>query len=121
MNLPPSKKYYGVQISTARVFPFLYMNMIWYPNWVLHFIIFSKKGQNLKYVIKGITHTPGTLHMILSEVLNRQAKITLRKPDISYKRVDSIYLKHNNILCEACLVPSIFLKIGELWKYLYGK
>ena len=69
----------------------------------------------MKYVGKGGTHTPGTLHTIPSEVLNRLAKLTSQNLDLNSKQVDSVYPYHDNTLRKAGLVPSNFLKIGELW------
>ena len=75
-DLPPSENKDKVQISTANIFPLMYMNMSWYPEWGLQFGILIKKGQQLSYVGKGSTHTPGTLHAIPLGVLNYLAKLT---------------------------------------------
>ena len=54
----------------------------------LQYSIFMKKGKQLKYVRKEITHTPGNLHMIPSGVLNCLAKFTSRKPSIHSEGVE---------------------------------
>ena len=43
--------------------------------------------------------------------------LTLRTPEFHSKRVNSVYPAHANTLCEAVLAPSIFLTMGEWWKY----
>ena len=40
----------------------------------MKFGIFRKKGHQLKYIGRKITHTPGILHAIMSEVLKRLCK-----------------------------------------------
>ena len=112
-NLPTYEKKDIVQIIAARGFSFLDMNTSWYPEGGLKFGIFGKKGQQLKYIGKCSTHTPGTLRMIPSEVLNYLAKLTSNKPNFRSKSVYSVYLNHTNYLCEAGLAPSIYLTIGE--------
>ena len=49
------------QIATNDKFPFLDMKMSWSHEGDLQFGVFRKKGQQLKYVGKESTHTPGTL------------------------------------------------------------
>ena len=78
--------------------------------------MFSRKGQQLKYVRKEITHTPGTLRAIPSVFMNRLAKITSQKPSPHYEEVDKVYPDHKNFLCEAGLTPPNFPTIGYLWK-----
>ena len=78
--------------------------------------MFRKKGQQLKYVGKESTHTPGTLRAIPSGVLNRLAKITSRKPSIHYESVDKIYPDHANALRKAGLAPPNFPTMGDLWR-----
>ena len=55
------------------------MRMIWSPEGDLQFCVFRKKGQQLKYVGMGITHTPSTLRVITSGVLNGLCKNQLTK------------------------------------------
>ena len=64
-SLTPEKED-RVQIVTNNEFPFLDMKMIWSPEGDLQFGVFRKKVQQLKYVGKDITHTPGTLCAIPS-------------------------------------------------------
>ena len=64
--------------------------MMYYLIDVLKFGVFREKGQQLKYTGKGITHTPGTLRTILSGVLNRLAKLTLRRPYFHSERVENV-------------------------------
>ena len=80
---PPSSKKDKVKIVANDKFAFLYMKMSWSPEGDLQYGLFSKKGQQLKYVGKGITHTPSTLHAIPSGVLNRLAKLISCKPNFN--------------------------------------
>ena len=79
---PTPEKEDRVQIVTKDEFPFLDMKMSWSPEGGLQFGVFRKKGQQLKYVGKESTHTPGTLRAIPSGVFNCLAKLTSRKPSI---------------------------------------
>ena len=89
------------------------MNMGWYPEGGLQFGVFRNKVQQLKYVGKCITHTPGTLHAILLGVLNHMAQLTSQNYDLYSKRVDSIYPAHTNTLRKAGPAPSILPTMGE--------
>ena len=82
--------------------------MSWSPEGDLQFGVFRNKGQQLKYVGKESTHTPGTLRAIPSGVLNRLAKLTSRKPSIQAEAVDTIYPDHANALRKAGLAPPVF-------------
>ena len=82
--------------------------MSWSPEGDLQFLVFRKKGQQLKYVGQERTHTPGTLRAIPSEVLNHRAKLTSRNPSIHSEAVDKIYSDHANALRKAGLAPPIF-------------
>ena len=79
------------------------------------FGVFRKKGQQLKYTKKVITHTTGTLRAIPSGVLNRLAKLTSGKPSIHSDGVDKIYPNHANALCKADLTPHNLLTMEDLW------
>ena len=103
-----------VQIVAKDEFPFLDMKMVWSPEGDLQFGVFIKKGQQLKYVGKESTHTPGTLRAIPSGVFNRLVKLTSRKPSIRAAAVDSIFSAHANALRKAGLAPSVFPTMGEL-------
>ena len=70
------------------------MKMSWSPEGDLQFSVFKKKGQQLKYVRKESTHTPGTLRAIPSGVMSRLVKLTPRKPSIHSEGVDKIYPDH---------------------------
>ena len=90
--------------------------MSWFPEGDLQFGVFRKKGQQLKYVGKESTHTPGTLRAIPSGVFNRLTKLTSRKPSIQAAAVDSIYPAHATALHKAGLAPSV----SQQWEN-YGK
>ena len=92
------------------------MKMSWYPEGDLQFGVFREKGQQLKYVGKGSTHTPGNLRAIPSGVLNRLTKLTSRKPPLHYEEVEKNYPDHTNALCEAGLAPTNFPTMRYLWK-----
>ena len=89
--------------------------MSWSLEEDLQFGVLRKKGQQLKYVGKESTHTPGTLRAIPSGVLNHLAKLTSRKPSIRAAAVDSIYPALAKALRKAGLAPSVFPTMGELW------
>ena len=90
--------------------------MSWSPEGDLQFVLFRKKGQQLKYVGQESTHTPGTLRAIPSRVLKRLAKLTSRNPSIHAEAVDKIYPAHVNALRKAGLAPPVFPTMGELWR-----
>ena len=115
-NPPIPEKEDRVQVVVNDKFHFLDMKMSWSPEGDLQFGVFRKKGQQLKYVGKESTHTPGTLHAIPSGVFNRLAKLTSRNPSIRTAAVDSIYPDHANALRKAVLAPSVFPTMGELWE-----
>ena len=56
INPPLYEKKNGVQICAADGFTLMDTNMIWSPEGDLYFRIFGKKGKQLKYIRKGITH-----------------------------------------------------------------
>ena len=101
---------------TKEDFPFLDMKMSWSPEGYLQFGVFRNKVQQLKYVGKESTHTPGTLRAIPSRVFNRLEKLTSTKPSIQAAAVDTIYPAHANALRKAGLAPPIFPTMGELWE-----
>ena len=92
------------------------MKMSWSSEGDLKFGVFRKNGHQLKHVGKDITHTPGNLRAIPSGVLNRLAKLTLRKPSIHSEAVDKIYPNHVKALRKAGLTPPNFPKMGDLWR-----
>ena len=115
-NPPIPEKEDRCQIVTKDEFHFLDMKMSWSMEGDLQFGVFRKKGQQLKYVGKERTHTPGTLRVIPSGVLNHLAKLTSRKPSIQAKAVDTINPAHANALRKADLAPPVFPTMGELWE-----
>ena len=90
--------------------------MSWYPEGDLQFGFFRKKGQQLKYVGKESTHTPGTLRAIPSKILNRLSKITSRKSSILAAAADTIYPAHANDLRKEGIAPPVLPTMGELWE-----
>ena len=93
-------------------FPFLDMKMSWSPEVYQQFGVFRGKGQQLKYVGKESTHTPGTLRAIPSGVFNHLAKLTSRNPSVQAEAVDTIYPAHTNALRKAGLAPPVFRTMG---------
>ena len=69
-----------VQTVANDEFPFLDMKMSWFPEGDLKFGVFRNKRQQLKYVGKGINHTPGTLRAITSGFQNRLANPLCANP-----------------------------------------
>ena len=97
------------------------MKMSWSPEGDLKFGVFRKKVQQLKYVGKESTHTPGTPCAIPSGVLNRIAKLTSIKASTNYEEVEKIYPDHANALHKAGLAPPNFLTMGYLLSKQDGK
>ena len=95
------------------------MKMSCSPERGLQFLVFSKKGQQLKYVGQERTHKPGTLRAIPSGVLNRLSKITSINPSIDAEAIDKIYPAHANSPRKAGLAPPIFPTMGYLWRNQY--
>ena len=83
----PSVKKDKVQIAANNELPFLYMEISCSPEVDLQFGVFRKKGQQLEYVGKGSTHTPGTIRVIPSRVLNHIGWSLLRSPAPSQKKI----------------------------------
>ena len=106
-NLPLSTKKDEVQTVANNELSFLDMKMSWSPKGDLQFWVFRKNVHQLKYVNKGITHTPGTLPMITLGVLNRLEEITSHKPNFNSKKIDSVYPNHANALHKAGLETSV--------------
>ena len=77
-----------VQIATNNELPFIDMKMSWSPEGDLKFGVFRKKGQQLKYVGKESTSTPGTLCAMPLGALNRLVKLTSQTPSIHCEGVD---------------------------------
>ena len=90
------------------------MKMSWYPEVDLKFGVFIKKGQQLKFIGKEITHIPGILRAIPSGILNCLAKLTSRKLSIQAEAVDTIYPAHANALRKAGLAAPVFPTMGDL-------
>ena len=80
----------------------------------LQFEVFRKNGHKLKYVGKESTHIPSNLCAIPSGVLNRLAKLTLRKPSIHSEAVKKNYPDHVNALRKAGLAPPNLPTMGDL-------
>ena len=113
-NPPPQVKEERVQTVTKDEFPFLDMKMKWTPEGELNFSVFRKSRQQLKYVGKETTHTPGTLRAIPSRVLNRLAKLNSRNPSLHSEGVDKVFPDYVNALRKACLAPPDFPTMGDL-------
>ena len=92
------------------------MKMSWSPEGDMQFGVFREMGQQLKYVGQESTHTPITLRVIPSGVLNRLAKLTSRNPSIHVEAVDKIYPVRANAFCKAGLAPPGFPTMGDLWR-----
>ena len=116
MRTPPSSERGQGSNCDKRRIHFLDMKIQWTPKGELNFSVFRKAGQQLKYVGKEITHTPGTLRAIPSGVFNRLAKLTSWNPSIHSEGVDKVYPDHANALCKAGPAPPNFPTMGDLWK-----
>ena len=115
LNPPLPAKEEIVQIVTNEKISFLDIKISWSPEGDLQFGVFSKKGQQLKYIGNESNHTPGTLRTIPAGFLNRLAKLSSRKPSIYSEGVDKVYPDHVNALRKAVLAPPNFLTMGYLW------
>ena len=92
------------------------MKTSWSPEGDLQFSVFRKEGQKLMYIGNESTHTPVTLRVIPSGVMNRLDKITSQKPSLHSEGVEKVCHDHANTLREACIAPPNFLTMGDLWK-----
>ena len=111
---PIPTKEYRVQILTNYESPLLDMKTSWPSEGDLLFVVFRKKGQQLKYVGKESTHTPGTLRVIPLRVLNILSKLTTRKLSINSEVEDKIYPNYAKNIRKADLAPTNFLTMGDL-------
>ena len=102
------------QIGTNDKFPFHDMEISWSPEGGLQFSVFRKREHQLKYVGKKSTHTPFTLRVIPSGVLNRLDKLTSREPSLHSEVVDKIYPDHASALRKSGLAPTNFLTMVYL-------
>ena len=95
--------------------PFLDMKMSWSPKGDLKFVVFRKKGKQLKYTGKDITHTPSTLCAIPLELLNCLAKLTSRKPWIHSEGVETSTLTTRTLSARRGITLPSFPTMGYLW------
>ena len=63
-----------------------------------------------------VEESSGTLRTILSRVLNRLEKLTLRNPFFNSEAADKIYPEYANALCKAGLAPPNLPTMGDLWR-----
>ena len=104
-NSPTPAKEERVKIATKDELPVVDIKLISSPEGDQKFGVFRKKGQHLKYVRKESTHTPGSLCAIPLGVLNRLAKLTLKKPSIHSEGIEKILPNHARTLPKAGLAP----------------
>ena len=114
--LPPSLNKDNVHTLVNGEFPFFDIKISWSPEVGLNYLSFSNKGLQLKFSSKLNIYTYCTLRAIVLGVLNCLLKTTSRKLNFYPKRVDSVYSNHVKSLHEAGLAPSIFQRMGSVWK-----
>eukprot|EP00957_Ditylum_brightwellii_P181989 13864645-Ditylum_brightwellii.AAC.1 len=82
----------------------------------MHFLVFWKPNQALKYVDKNSTHRSTTFKSILNGVFTRLARLTSKIAANQEARIDDIYPDHAEALFTADLVPPTdFPTFKELW------
>ena len=114
-NSPTPAKEERVQIVTNDELPILDIKTSWSSEGYLQFSVYGEKVQQLKYVIKESTQTPGTYHAIPSRVLNHLAKLTSQKNSIHYEGVE----KSTPTTQTPSVRQALHLIISRLWE-IYG-
>ena len=92
------------------------MKMRWTPEEGLILCVFREARQQLKYIGKESTHTPGTIRVIPSGVLNRLTKLTSQKPSLPSEGVDKVYPTTQMLSARR----AFHLLISQQWES-YGK
>ena len=116
----PDNSHPGWSTSTSTIdqnpfFPFLDMQLSWSENGDLTFGVFIKPNQQLKYLNKGSSHTPGCFKAIPKGVLHRLTKLTTINDDNKGKRIDEIYPVYITALTKSELVKTDDLPtLGDL-------
>jgi hypothetical protein len=116
-----SKQKIGEKVSseTAASFPFLDMELSWSEEGDLKFGVHLKPNQELKYLNKGSSHTPGCFKAITAGVCHRLTTLTTVDADSVDMKLDELYPEHFNALNRADLVkdfepPTLGVKAAEL-------
>ena len=94
----------NISIAQSNTFPFLDMEMYWGDNKVLKYKVHVKKNQQLKYLNKGSSHTPGCCKAIPSGVIKRLTKLTTVDNENADKVLAEIYPVHFDALTKANLI-----------------
>ena len=68
----------------------MYINMRCSSKGFLHFVLYFKSGQELNYIGKYISRTPGTLRIIPLVVIRCLANITSKTPESVSEQIDAI-------------------------------
>ena len=106
---------YKIKTITTDEFPFLGTKNSCSSKGEMVFVLFRKMRQKLKYVKNYSTYTPGTLHEILSGVLDRLSKLTSQTPEYMFQKMYYVHTNQDNGLCKAGIPSSNFPTMEELW------
>ena len=109
----------AITVDKSPSFPFLDMEMYWLSEQSLAFRVHLKKNQQLKYLNKGSSHTPGCFKAIPNGVIKRLTKLTSINDSNSNQTLDELYPTHFQALSDANLIkpdqiPTLADSIDEM-------
>ena len=96
-----------VTTTNTEFFPFLDMEIRWGAERKPEFGVHLKPNQQLKYLNRGSSHTPGCFKAIPNGVFNRLAKLMTVDDKNRDKKLDEIYPKHFEVLGKADLLQDV--------------
>ena len=97
----------AVQVCTDSYLPYLDTEIFWNSNLNLQFRVHLKPNQQLKYLNRGSSHTPGCFKAIPTGVCKRLAKLTTLTEENKNKKMDELYPVHFGALSDANLLDKI--------------
>jgi hypothetical protein len=115
------KKHPKAEIVKSSYFPFLDMEMTWSKEGDLHFGVYLKPGQQLKYLNSISLHPPHSFKAIIKGVFGRLASLTSLTDESRYKSIKDLYPKHHEALNQACLSPKYVPMLQEVLALYIGK
>ena len=109
------------EVVKSSHFPFLDMKMTWSAEGELHFGVYLKPGQELKYLNSDSSHPPHCFRAITKSVFGCLASLTSLTESSRYKSMKDLYPKHHEALEHAGLAPSYTPTLQEVIKLNKGK
>jgi hypothetical protein len=93
----------------SSFFPFLDMEMTQLEEGDLHFGVYLKPGQQLKYLNSISSHPPHCFRAITKGVFRRLTSLTLLMDKSRYKSIKDLYPPHHKALNQASLSPNKYV------------